>query len=264
MSSHTNTELHAGCSGRVFLSFLPEPFAFAKTRLVSRNHSVDSGAPPSISSASYGDHDSLLRTPRRFREAGCSLKRSVSTGDHGMTRAALHASDRRLRVQLCVRFIFPQHPVHPYCQLACDHDLGQRRMFLRFQPAIIPPQLFIEPRRGLRRFHQQRAHHGVALLADRSQFLMPAGRMFPRDQSQVTGHVLASRKSCGRADGELRRDYGRLKAKKHSALAKVMVARKLAVRMYWMLRENKSYTQLYAQRPVARMQGSPGHSVVAG
>jgi transposase len=56
-----------------------------------------------------------------------------------------------------------------------------------------------------------------------------------------------------RFDEELRRGYGRLKAKKHSAPAKVMVARKLAVRMYWMLRENKSYAQLYAQRPVARM-----------
>ena len=63
-----------------------------------------------------------------------------------------------------------------------------------------------------------------------------------------------------RFDEELRRDYGRLKAKKHSALAKVMVARKLAVRMYWMLRENQPYTR----RPVARMQGGPSHSVVAG
>jgi transposase len=70
--------------------------------------------------------------------------------------------------------------------------------------------------------------------------------------------------TAARLDEELRRDYGRLKAKKHSALAKVMVARKLAVRMYWMLRENKPYSQLYAQRPVARMQGSSGHSVVAG
>jgi hypothetical protein len=58
----------------------------------------------------------------------------------------------------------------------------------------------------------------------------------------------------------LRRDYQRLKARKHSALAKVMVARKLAVRMYWMLRENRPYTP----RPVARMQGGPSHSVVAG
>jgi transposase len=76
--------------------------------------------------------------------------------------------------------------------------------------------------------------------------------------------LVEAAQTAARFDEELRRDYGRLKAhNKHSALAKVMVARKLAVRMYWMLRENKSYTQLYARRPVARMQGSPSHSVVA-
>jgi transposase len=66
--------------------------------------------------------------------------------------------------------------------------------------------------------------------------------------------------NAARYDEELRRDYSRLKARKHSALAKVMVARKLAVRMYWMLRENKAYTP----HPVAPVQGSPSHSVVAG
>src|SRR5260370_7466953 len=124
MSSHTSTELHAGCSGLAFLSFLRA--SFAKTRLVSGNHSVDSVAPPSISSVCYGDHDWLLRTPRRFREAGCPLKRSVSTCDHGMTRAALHASDPTLRVQLRVGFIFPPHPVHPPPHLTPD-------------PALAPP-----------------------------------------------------------------------------------------------------------------------------
>ncbi len=66
--------------------------------------------------------------------------------------------------------------------------------------------------------------------------------------------------TASRFDEELRRDDCRLAARKHSALAKVMVARKLAVRMYWMLREK----QPYSPRPVARMQGRPGHSVVAG
>ncbi len=64
--------------------------------------------------------------------------------------------------------------------------------------------------------------------------------------------------TAARYDEELRRDYQRLKARKHAALAKVMVARKLAVRMYWMLRENKPHPLC----PVARMQGSPSHSVV--
>src|ERR1700674_4089452 len=264
MSSHTNTELHAGCSGRVFLSFLPEPFAFAKTRLVSRNHSVDSGAPPSISSASYGDHDSLLRTPRRFREAGCPFKRSVSTCDHGMTRAALHASGRTLGVQLGVRFIFPQHPVHPYSQLACDHDLGQRRMFLRFQPAIIPPQLSIGPATRFPRGKHVASYLGLIPREHSSGGHQKLGSISKQGNTMMRTLLVEAAQTASRFDEELRRDYGRLKAKKHSALAKVMVARKLAVRMYWMLRENKSYTQLYAQRPVARMQGSPGHSVVAG
>ena len=66
--------------------------------------------------------------------------------------------------------------------------------------------------------------------------------------------------TAARIDVQLRRDYGRLKARKHSALAKVMVARKLAVRLYWMLRENKPYTQ----RAVARMQDGSSHSVVEG
>lgn len=73
--------------------------------------------------------------------------------------------------------------------------------------------------------------------------------------------LVEAAQTAARFDEELRRDYQRLAAKKHKALAKVMVARKLAVRMYWMLREQKPYAP---PRPVARMQGSPGHSVVAG
>ncbi len=70
--------------------------------------------------------------------------------------------------------------------------------------------------------------------------------------------LVEAAQTAARFDEELRRDYGRLAARKHKALAKVMVARKLAVRMYWMLRENQPY------RPAARMQGRPSHSVVAG
>ncbi len=72
--------------------------------------------------------------------------------------------------------------------------------------------------------------------------------------------LVEAAQTAARFDEELRRDYRRLAARKHAALAKVMVARKLAVRMYWMLREN----QPYGQRPVAGTQDSPSHSVVAG
>lgn len=43
--------------------------------------------------------------------------------------------------------------------------------------------------------------------------------------------------TASRMDQELRRDYQRLKFRRGSSLAKVAMARKLAVRLYWMLRQ---------------------------
>lgn len=59
-----------------------------------------------------------------------------------------------------------------------------------------------------------------------------------------------------RFDPELRQDYQRLKFRRGSAVAKVAIARKLAVRMFWMLRSGADYAQL------VRMQGSPGATLV--
>jgi len=59
-----------------------------------------------------------------------------------------------------------------------------------------------------------------------------------------------------RLDAELRCDYQRLKSRRGSAVAKVAIARKLAVRMYWMLRSGADYAQL------VRMQGSPRGTLV--
>ena len=63
--------------------------------------------------------------------------------------------------------------------------------------------------------------------------------------------------AAARKDPELGRFYKRLAHKKHHGVAKVAVARKLLVRLYWMLRTNTSYSEL-----VVRMQGSSSHSVV--
>jgi transposase len=57
-------------------------------------------------------------------------------------------------------------------------------------------------------------------------------------------------------DPELRQDYQRLKFRRGHAVAKVAIARKLAVRMYWMLRSGAAYAQL------VRRQGSPGATLV--
>jgi transposase len=58
-----------------------------------------------------------------------------------------------------------------------------------------------------------------------------------------------------RGDKSLARTYARLRAKKHHGVAKVAVARKLAVRLYWMARTEKSYPE------VVRTQGSQSHAV---
>ena len=62
--------------------------------------------------------------------------------------------------------------------------------------------------------------------------------------------------SAARLDAELRKDYQRLKLRRGSGIAKVAIARKLAVRLYWMLRRQANYAQL------VRMQGSPWATLV--
>jgi len=59
-----------------------------------------------------------------------------------------------------------------------------------------------------------------------------------------------------RKDLALRQDYQRLKFRRGHAVAKVAIARKLAVRMYWMLRSGADYARL------VRRQGSPGATLV--
>ena len=62
--------------------------------------------------------------------------------------------------------------------------------------------------------------------------------------------------TAARLDPQLRRVYQRLKFRRGASVAKVAVARKLAVRMYWMLRRAADYAQL------VRMQGSPWATLV--
>ena len=50
--------------------------------------------------------------------------------------------------------------------------------------------------------------------------------------------------SAARHDPELRRCYGRLAMRKGKAVAKVAVARKLLVKMYWMLRQESDQAPL--------------------
>ena len=76
------------------------------------------------------------------------------------------------------------------------------------------------------------------------------GNPMMRSMLVEAGHTAA------RFDPALKRMYQRLKFRRGASVAKVAVARKLAVRMYWMLRSPADYAQL------VRMQGSPWATLV--
>jgi hypothetical protein len=68
--------------------------------------------------------------------------------------------------------------------------------------------------------------------------------------------LVEAAQTAARLDPELHRAYQRLKKRRASGVAKVAIARRLAVRLYWMLRTRHNYTQL------VRMSGSPSSAVV--
>jgi transposase len=82
------------------------------------------------------------------------------------------------------------------------------------------------------------------------------GAISKQGNTMLRSLLLEAAQTSARLDPELRRDYQRLKFRRgQSGVAKVAIARKLAVRLYWKLRE--------AAQPntVARMQGSPATPV---
>jgi len=86
------------------------------------------------------------------------------------------------------------------------------------------------------------------------------GRITKQGSSFLRFLLVEAGQSAVRKDAELGRFYRRLAMRKHRALAKVAVARKLAVRLYLMLREDWTYAQLCR----AMVSVSPSHSVVEG
>jgi transposase len=60
----------------------------------------------------------------------------------------------------------------------------------------------------------------------------------------LRGLLVEAAQSAVRYEPEMRRAYQRLAQRKCRGLAKVAMARKLAVRLYWMLRLHVDYAQL--------------------
>jgi transposase len=82
------------------------------------------------------------------------------------------------------------------------------------------------------------------------------GAISKQGNTLVRWLLVEAAQHAARLDPELRQDYQRLKFRRGNAVAKVAIARKLAVRLYWMLRSGADYARL------VRMQGSPGATLV--
>ncbi len=82
------------------------------------------------------------------------------------------------------------------------------------------------------------------------------GSISKQGNPMLRGLLVEAGHTAARMDVELRQDYQRLRLRRGGSVAKVAIARKLAVRMYWMLRRQVNYAQL------VRMQGSSRGTLV--
>lgn len=82
------------------------------------------------------------------------------------------------------------------------------------------------------------------------------GGISKQGNPMLRGLLVEAGHTAARMDPELRQDYQRLRLRRGGSVAKVAIARKLAVRMYWMLCRQVNYAQL------VRMQGSSRATLV--
>jgi transposase len=112
--------------------------------------------------------------------------------------------------------------------------------------------LTIGPVSRFRRSKQVVSYLGLNPSEESSGGKQRLGSISKQGNSLMRYLLVQAAQTTSQFDPELRRDYQRLKFRRgHSAVAKVALARKLAVRLYWKLREAAQ------PLPPARMQGSP-------
>jgi transposase len=70
------------------------------------------------------------------------------------------------------------------------------------------------------------------------------GHITKQGNAFLRGMLVEAAQSAVRYEPQLRREYRRLAQRKNRGVAKVAIARKLAVRLYWMLRGEMDYAQL--------------------
>jgi transposase len=116
--------------------------------------------------------------------------------------------------------------------------------------------LTIGPVERFRRSKQVVSYLGLNPRESSSGGRQRLGAISKQGNSMARFLLVEAAQTAARYDEELRRDYQRLKFRRGTAVAKVAIARKLAVWLYWKLRK------LNSPAPPARMQGSSEHPVV--
>jgi transposase len=113
--------------------------------------------------------------------------------------------------------------------------------------------LTMGPVRRFRRGKQVASYFGLIPKERSSGGKQRLGHISKQGSSFVRGLLVEAAQSAVRHEPQLRREYQRLAQRRCRALAKVAIARKLAVRLYWMLREEVDYAQFlqgsYAGQP---------------
>ena len=175
----------------------------------------------------------LPRWTQRRREDLLQLLEELGSKIGELDQAVAEAADQDGRVRL-----LQTHPgVGPVTALAFVLVVGDVARF--------------------RRSKHLTSYLGLIPSEDSSGSRRRLGAISKQGNTLVRTLLVEAGQSAARYDPELRRAYQRLcRTKQHTGTAKVMVARKLAVRLYWMLKTQRPY------RP-ARRQDSPSHSVSA-
>ncbi|HKC72085.1 MAG TPA: IS110 family transposase [Terriglobales bacterium] len=104
---------------------------------------------------------------------------------------------------------------------------------------------------------QVASYFGLIPSEDSSGGKQRLGRISKQGNGFLRFLLVEAGQTAARLDPQLKRFYRRLAGRKNRSLAKVAVARKLATRLYLMLREQWTYAQLSQ----AVMQVSPSHPV---
>src|SRR5438874_1046661 len=103
--------------------------------------------------------------------------------------------------------------------------------------------LTLGPTERFRRGKQVASYFGLIPREHSSGGKQRLGHISKQGSSFLRGLLVEAAQSAVRHEPQMRREYQRLVQRKCRALAKVAMARKLAVRLYWMLREEVDYAQ---------------------